>query len=83
VNGRLGRAKAARSTSSGQACAAWRNRSANRVTGDDDPEKVEAPPAVIEGDVTISVTTIRRWLRGERARLFGLQFSIDVNGDDA
>jgi len=75
TGGRLGRAKAA--------CAAWRNRSANRVTGDDDPEKVEAPPAVIEGDVTISVTTIRRWLRGERARLFGLQFSIDVNGDDA
>lgn len=49
------------------------------LADDDDPP---ATPAVVTGEVTFSVAVIRRWWRGEPAKLFGLRFSIDVNGDE-
>jgi len=47
-----------------------------------DRKEEEDPPAVVRGDVTVSVAAIRRWLRGGRARLLGLHWQVDLNGDE-
>ncbi len=69
-----------------------RCRSCHRIATDADPARstaresdrreIDVPPAVVRGDVTISVAVIRRWLHGGRARLLGLRWQVDLNGDD-